>query len=209
MPLPPKSQTMHTLARFSLLLAAALLASPAFAQRAVDARAFDIAGVRLGMGWEEARQSASRFMQVPPSALAPFSLNNPLTGKREPMGFRIRQPNVELAVYFTANPEANGRLEVREVKYELAWSQENAERLRQAALDKYGAPSNGLDGVVLEWCAHPNENPGLGCGNMFHPGQAEQAVLKAWNTNLELSDPRADARLERHRDAQRRAAPRF
>ncbi len=187
-----------------------LLAMPqALAQRAVDAAELSVSGVKLGMGWNEARQAASEFMQVPAATLAAFNLNNPLSRRYEPMGFRIRQPNVELMVTFSPDPAQSGMLRVSAVKYELAWSQENAEQMRQAALQRYGAPSNGLEGVTLEWCAHPNENLGLGCSMMGQPGQEGQAVLKTYNTTLTLEDTGAHLRIQRHLDSQKTTTPRF
>ncbi|MDO4709708.1 MAG: hypothetical protein Q4B94_07905 [Pseudomonadota bacterium] len=187
-----------------------LLAAPgAWAQRAVDATELSVSGVKLGMEWEAARRAASGFMQLPLSAIKPFELNNPITGRRQPMGFRIASANGSLLVRFSAEPELNGAIRVSAVEYEIPWSQENAERLRQAALEKYGAPSNAPESVNLQWCAHPNDNLGLGCADMGHQGQAEQAVLEAVGNKLLLQDRGAHIRMQRYLDSKRSTTPRF
>lgn len=187
-----------------------LLAAPGvWAQHAVDAAKFSVSGVKLGMDWEAAQRAASGFMQVPASAVKPFSLNNPMTGRSQPMGFRVASPNGSLLVRFSAEPDLNGAVRVSAVEYEIPWSQENAERLRQAALEKYGPSSNGVEGVSLQWCAYPNENLGIGCADMGHQGQAEQAVLEAVGTKLSLTDKGAHIRIQRYLDSKRSTTPRF
>lgn len=186
-----------------------LIAPGAWAQRAVDAAQFSVSGVKLGMEWEQAQRAASSFMQVPASAVKPFTLNNQITGRRQPMGFEISAPNGSLRVRFAAEPDLNGAIRVSAVEYEIPWSQENAERLRQAALEKYGSPSNALESVNLQWCAHPNENLGIGCADMGHQGQAEQAVLEAVGNKLTLQDRGAHIRMQRYLDSKRSTTPRF
>ena len=187
-----------------------LLAAPgAWAQRAVDAAEFSVSGVKLGMEWDAAQRAASGFMQLPVSAIKPFELNNPITGRRQPMGFRIAASHGSLLVRFSAEPDLNGAIRVSAVEYEIPWSQENAERLRQAALEKYGSPSNAPESVNLQWCAHPNGNLGLGCADMGHQGQAEQAVLEAVGNKLSLQDRGAHIRMQRYLDSRRSTSPRF
>ena len=183
-----------------LMLPSAIAAS----SRSVDARALDIAGVKTGMDWDEALAAAAKHFNVPPSAIYvdKHPNENIITGQRLPVFFNYDKDGIKFSVSFLARvPHDKARpMVVSQINYELPWSQENAVAMKEAAVAKYGTPSNAPhDKTSSQWCAKADLRRGSSACDHG------QAVLKLFNTQMELVDPAwKEAEIKFRRDSQTR-----
>lgn len=160
------------------------------AQRSVDDRDFDIAGVKTGMGWDEALAAAAKHFQTMPNEFIPEKWPNSnsfialITGVNYPSYFTYKRDGVELAVYFAARIPADqaSPLTVYSIIYQIPYSQINSDKMKKAALAKYGKQSNAPNDLPMQWCVRPNSNPGMGCDDRG------QSVLKLSQVELRLTD---------------------
>jgi hypothetical protein len=190
------------IARALLLLATGLLAATqaeAGPPRSVDVRGLDIAGVRTGMDFEEARTALARHFGVGPDAIKadPFPGENPVTHTKLPSYLTFEKDGTKITVHFEGRvPVDSARLLAASlVSYETPWSNENAAAMLKAASAKYGIASNAPNTLPMQWCARPSANPGIGCG-------PDQARLELSQTRLSLGDPAwATARIKFQEDA--------
>lgn len=175
----------------ALLLSAlcAVCVSPVQAgtQRSVDARDFDVAGVKTGMDYNEALAAAARHLQVPVNQLKQGRPElNRVTQTKLPDVFTYENNGVRLMVHFEGRvPVDKARpLAVSQVSYEIPWTVDNKDAMAKAVVQKYGTQSNYPNDLALEWCAEPSSNPGMGCSiNMT------QAVLSYTGVSIKLYDP--------------------
>jgi hypothetical protein len=196
-------KTVYTI----LLLALSIGTSYAEAPRAVDATEFDIAGVRLGMSQAEAIQAISSTLGINQDevVLDKFPRENLITGKKDPTYFKVAHGIGKFVVHLepnALNPSVSPTV-VNLIKYEMPWTQENVQSMKEAAIKKYGQPSNGIISGNYEWCIEPSANPGIGCGFFNGP------VLKYFGTSLELSDPKYRQAVIEFRNKQNSANPSF
>ncbi len=176
--------------RLSMMTATLFCAMHAAADtpRSVDAEQFDIAGIKLGMGRNDAVAAITEKLHLNKRAIqfeqAPQL--SPVTNTKEPKYFTAKSGVASVTVHFEPKiPQDKAKpMVVSMVIYEQPWTPENVDAMKQAALDKYGSPSNGLIGVSYQWCLHPHSNPGFGCADFQGP------ILKLGATKLELSDVR-------------------
>jgi len=190
-----------------LLLALTIGTSYAKAPRAVDATELDIAGVRLGMSQAEAIQAISSALGINQDevVLDKFLRENPISGKKDPAYFNVVHGFGKFVILLEPNaltPSVSPTV-VNLIKYEMPWTPENVQSMKEAAIKKYGQPSNGIIGVDYEWCIEPSDNPGIGCGFFNGP------VLKYFGTSLELSDPKYRQAVIDFRNKQNSAKPSF
>ena len=179
----------------SALNALAIVPAHAEPQRSVDARTFDIAGVKTGMGYDEAVAAAARNFHVGKNEIkAGYATNNLVTNTKMPMNFSYEKDGVRLVVHFEPRVTADkqGPLAVSLINYEMPWTPANKDAMGQAALGKYGRQSNYPNNLNLEWCQKPSSNPGMGCST-----DMTQAVLKYSGVSIQLHDPAwTNARVE-------------
>jgi hypothetical protein len=166
--------------------------------RSVDPRTFDVAGVKTGMDYNEARAALAAHFKVPVSEVkpGPMNLKNPATEAAwiiyEKDGVRVQ------AGFVTRVPiDKNRPLVIWHIDYSIPWTKQNEEALRKAAIEKYGETSNGES-----WCGKPNPNPGMGCFT-----GAEQATLKVGSTGLNLIDPAWRIAYDQYRDSLKAVKP--
>lgn len=167
----------------------------------IDARTLDVSGIKAGMGLDEAKNAVAKHFGIAPSAVKvdPYPSVNPVTGTKLPKYLNYEGGNQRLAVHFEpripidkSNPQV-----VSQIIYELPWTQENAKAVAEAAIRKYGPPSNGTNGVNLQWCEKPNPNLGMGCGT------DNEAILSVAGTKVEFIDrARINARIAAMNKAQ-------
>lgn len=174
------------------LAAASAHAAP---QRSVDATAFDIAGVKTGMDYDEAATAAARNFHVGKNEIkAGYATNNPVTNTKMPMNFSYEKDGVRLVVHFEPRVPADKQrpLAVSQISYEMPWTPANKDAMGRAVLEKYGRQSNYPNDLSLEWCLKPSSNPGMGCST-----DMSQAVLKYAGVSVQLYDPAwINARVE-------------
>ena len=162
--------------------------------RSVDARNFDVAGVKTGMDYNEALAAAASQLQVPVSQFRQgHPVLNLVTQTKLSDVFSYDNNGVRLVVHFEGRvPVDKARpLAVSQINYEIPWTVDNKNEMAKAALQKYGTQSNYPNDLALEWCEQPSSNPGMGCSiNMT------QAVLSYTGVSISLHDPAwANARM--------------
>lgn len=167
----------------------------AAAPRSVDPRTLDIAGVKTGMSIDQAKSALATHFGVPASQLKtdPYPNKHPVTGTKVPSYITYEKSNEKVLVHFEPrfSDDSSNIAAVSQILYELPWTKENEQAIAKAAITKYGSPSNGENGVTLQWCEKPSTNPGMGCniGN--------QATLSVSGTKVQIVDPFwAEARIE-------------
>jgi hypothetical protein len=160
--------------------------------RSVDARNFDIASVKTGMAFDEARKAAARHFGISIDQIKPWPPEkyrniNSVTGLKQPSSFSYAKDGIKLSVYFVPRiPLDKARTWVADkIIYEIPWSPQNKDNMEKAALEKYGVQSNAPYSIPMVWCENPNPNPGLACST----GYNSVARLSLHNTTLELVDP--------------------
>ncbi|WOB71292.1 hypothetical protein [Achromobacter xylosoxidans] len=183
----------------ALLISAitAVVAAPANAEppRSVDARSFDIAGVKTGMDYDEAVAAAEKNFGVGKNQIkAGYPTLNPVTNTKQPQNFSYEKDGVRLVVHFEPRVPVDKQrpLAVSQVRYEMPWTPANKDAMAQAVVQKYGKQSNFPNQLNLEWCQKPSTNPGMGCST-----DMTQAVLKYSGVSVQLYDPAwTHARIE-------------
>lgn len=154
--------------------------------RAVDAEQFDIAGVRLGMSPQAAVAAISAKLGVDRRAIEfdKFPQRNPVTNSKEAKYFTVRTGGASVTVHFEPNVpySPKNRMAVSMIIYEQPWTAENVAAMKDMAIEKYGAPSNGTNGVSYQWCLQPHDNPGFGCSEFRGP------KLELSGTKLQIED---------------------
>ncbi len=194
--------------RFLVFLSALIVFDFAIAApRSVDAEKFDVAGVKLGMTPEEAASALVKTLGVSRKRIE-FKNEiqaNPVTKKKEIEILILDADKASLKVYFEPNVPFNARrkLSASLIIYEQEWTRDNVESMKQAALQKYGEPSNGTIPVVWEWCAEPSDNLGLGCSGF------RGAVMEFNRTRLRLEDPKYKEAVNKFRDKMNSSKPIF
>lgn len=177
----------HGIFVFFCAISIAAVANAAEVAKSVDASQFDVAGVRLGMTRDEAIRAVMTTLQVDSKAieLDKFPPVNPVTKSKEPRYFLVENELSELTVRFSPKIPADkdNPMVVAQVIYKMKWSPDNAQSMRDAALNKYGQPSNGTVGSDLHWCLKPSKNMGEGCAEFVGP------KIKYFGVSVELFDP--------------------
>lgn len=152
--------------------AASSVASPqestpaASSQKAVDVYQLDIAGVRLGMSWDEATAAVKEKMQLTDKDIKPepYPDKDEKTGEKIPSYFTFKHssgPSDEVTVHFLPD-YLHGQPEKRVVSSVFfkknKRSQEDVAEMFKAAEEKYGIPpvdkeTNGRSRAVFSiWC---------------------------------------------------------
>ncbi len=179
----------------SALGTAAVLPAHAASQRSVDAREFDVAGVKTGMDFDEALAAAAKNFHVGKKDIRiGYATNNPVTNTKMPMNFSYEKEGVNFIVHFEPRVPVDKQrpLVVSQIRYELPWTPANKDAMGKAALEKYGRQSNYPNDLNMEWCAKPSSNPGMGCST-----DMTQAVLKYSGVSIHMYDPAwTKARIE-------------
>ena len=132
----------------------------------VDVQRFEIAGVGLGMDFEQARTAAAKHFHVPAKEIRPQSAafgleasKNTITQTKLPDEFIYRGSNGEklIVTFSTRIPVDKAHpLVADSVKYMSGGSEESRAMLREAARTKYGVPSFTAYGMD-HWCRNPKK----------------------------------------------------
>lgn len=135
--------------------------------RPADLSHADIAGVRIGMTKDEAVAAATSVLKVPKSTVSfePSPAVNPVTNTAEPKYFSLEKGLVKLTVHMAPQipRDAKNPMRVEMISYAMPWTPDNVKAMKEAAIEKYGPPSNGLIPAVSDWCDVPDKNPGMAC----------------------------------------------
>lgn len=179
----------------SALAAVAVAPAHAASPRSVDARTFDVAGVKTGMDFDEALAATAKNFNVGKKDIRiGYATNNPVTNTKMPMNFSYDKDGVSFIVHFEPRVPVDKQrpLVVSQIRYELPWTPANKEAMGKAVVEKYGRQSNYPNDLSLEWCQKPSTNPGMGCST-----DMTQAVLKYSGVSIQMHDPAwMNARIE-------------
>ena len=151
------------------LLMALLLAGTALAQgaevkgsgKSVDVMKFDVRGIKLGMGQEEALKIIKE--KFPDAALEEMDSEESMTtvyGKKFVQGVTVKSgKDSEFIVIFAPNALENKPKEliVSAVGLILSNTQDNLAKLQQSAVEKYGPPSVVVKGSGDYYWCHLND----------------------------------------------------
>lgn len=177
--------------------------------RPADLSHADIAGVRIGMTKDEAVAAATFVLKVPKSAVS-FEQSpavNPVTNTAEPNYFSLEKGLVKLTVHMAPQipRDTKNPMRVEMISYAMPWTPDNVKAMKEAAIQKYGSPSNGLIPAVSDWCNVPDKNPGMACE--FDARNHRKLSLSG--TELTLTDMSYHDALQDFMNMQNRVKPSF
>jgi len=181
-------------------IAAALFTSLAPRVMAGDASSLDVAGIKLGMSPSQVQSKIAQHFGVPVTKLKTYSQADFVVGNKPVIQSVSYGANGEnLSVSFTvvsrdpaAPPAASN------VTYEVPFSRENSDRMKAAALAKYGPPT--INSGTLDWCVQ-SSNPAL-CDQ-------DHGRLSLAQTKIELQDPRITGTYSKLYDEAHSTQPRM
>lgn len=194
----------------AIFLALPLMVPPASAAQPVepvDVRSFDVGGVKTGMSVAQARAAMQKNFGVPAEKIkasesAPYQVATRITGSQQVMylvyednGTRMQVTFEPRVPYDKSNPMAAAL-----ISYEIPWTKDNENAMKDAALKKYGPVSTG--GMYPLWCDKPLPRTGMGC-------EPDSARLEAASTKLEMSDPAWQNARIRYMDQQSATRPKI
>lgn len=191
------------------LIASLALGAPVLAQdtpNAVDFKATDIAGLRLGMGYQETIETIAAHFGMTVEAVdakAP-KLRNQFLDQRLAQWLSITQGPETITVNFaTRIPlDPDNPLVVDVITYELPWTPENEASMAQAALEKYGQNSNAPETYGRQWCANPAPNTMEVC-------PMSEARLTLLSTELQMLDNSYDRAVQNFASQPQTVQPKF
>jgi len=185
--------------KYIFLFAAITYSSPfnqANAANSVDVNSIDIAGVKTGMGFEEARVNLARYYNIAPDTLIIGKPVNDPVGKPDlPTSVEYRKGGIVVRVGFVKRvPEDSRRpLVVNQITYRLPFSKDNSEQMSKLAIEEYGEPSNALNDLPMQWCENPDPKDTLSaCRN-------KNALIMLSGTTLTLYDLKWSHAVGKHR----------
>lgn len=194
----------------AVLIALPYLVSPAHAippVRAVDVRAFDVAGVKTGMSVEEARAAMQKNFNVSADKIRVSKFRKDqvpylITGTLEVSSLVYENNGTRMQVSFEPRIpyDKNNPMAAYLISYEIPWTKDNENAMKEAALAKYGPISSGGSNPV--WCDKPLPTSGMGC-------EADSAQLSVGSTKLRLFDPAWQNARIKFMDQQRATKPQF
>lgn len=153
-----------------------------------DIAQLSLAGVRLGMSPDEARQAASTYLHVQENTFDAAPLwNDPLVGRPFSKWMTYTSPDLELKIGFeVSNPEDKSSALVVDMVTYKTLSAERTVKLKDLAIQEYGEPSDRTmeESGILLWCTQPQ----AGKCNWGSPGASYSP-----EHGLTLDDPRLKA----------------
>lgn len=162
--------------------------------RPVDCEQFDVAGIRLGMSQNEAVTAISEKWKVGKKDIQfqSFPQMNPVTKTKEPQYFTVKREGAEVNVHFSPRvPYDKSRpMAVSAIIYKQPSTPQNMTAMREAAIEKYGPPTDHQG----SWCLNPHPNPGIACSQDQNNGP----TLLLVGAELRLNDPRYFKALTEH-----------
>lgn len=174
----------------AILMTLPFVISPASAAQPVnpvDVRSFDVGGVKTGMSVEEARAAMQKNFgvsadKITASRSESYQVATLITGSKQIMylvyennGTRMQVTFEPRVPYDKSNPMAASL-----ISYEIPWTKDNENAMKEAALKKYGPVS--ASGMYPLWCDKPLPGSGMGC-------KPDSAKLEAASTKLNMIDP--------------------
>lgn len=175
--------------------------------RVVDVYTFDIAGVKLGMSYEEAVSALARNFKVSesevddaklsgteknadPEVVKWMSYSPPAGGISIIIGFSTRVPPDPLRVLSTSS-----------INYKVTATETNRKLMEKALIEKYGRPTIFAAPGPMEWCSKPTEGPLSHC--------FREAQLTYYNMELSLFDLSITDAARKYHEEKNSVQPKF
>ena len=137
-----------------------------------DVTTFDIAGITLGMGSDEAIEKMTELTGVAFENMSTgYREPNPVTGNDEISYAIAETDDFEISVSFTAAVPFNEEtpLVVSSISFQMPQTPDNMASMRARAFEKYGSPTDGStedpDHFDLAWCTIPEDTPTASCSS--------------------------------------------
>ena len=143
----------------ALLMVSSAQAAP---PRSVDARTLDIAGVRTGMDYDQVVAALAQHFQASPGDIKPYTMGeNDVTHTKLPAFVVFEKDGTKVAVHFEGRVPVDPAhpLVAWLITYQVPWTPQNIAQMAQAAVAKYGTPSNAPLKPTMQWCGHPGSSP--------------------------------------------------
>lgn len=132
--------------------------------RPVDALQLEVAGVKLGMGYDQALEALATHFQLSQKEradlkAATLTSYGPITKKNQPVSVGFTKDGNTVVLNFVERvPDGQGdSVAVFRVSLSIPNASGNAAAMKQAAIAKYGEPSDPRRKAVFHWCAHYNQ----------------------------------------------------
>lgn len=194
--------------------------------RPVNADNFDVAGIKLGMSYEQAIKAAQTHFNLSNSDIKnqtrdeaaemglPSQLDN-LIRRDMPMIIHIKNGEEFISMRFVrrAPPNEKDPAVLIKVSYSIPYTPQNLSAMKAAAIRKYGTPSaeaviRGMNNVA--WCPQPfrgNSRYVFACESSTH---ASLVLNVGSGIHLELSDQgRYSQVTKKYEDSLKTTKPRF
>ncbi|MCL2162165.1 MAG: hypothetical protein FWH56_09840 [Betaproteobacteria bacterium] len=138
--------------------------------RSVDADTLDIAGVKLGMDYDQVISAMTDHFKLSPTEVKSLKAgttlkDDPLTKTKQPGYVIFRKDGISMEVSFRVRSPIDNAHPVgaTSIKYMITNTPQNVSMLKETALAKYGPPSDDRHKTILHWCA--NFQPSVTCNS--------------------------------------------
>jgi hypothetical protein len=175
--------------------------------RAIDVMPFDIANVKLGMSYDDAIVAMAKHYELSPSETKKLKAQtaygyDPVTKSQQPISLAHKKDGASVTVYFATRIPVNASdpVGVSNIYYAIPNTKENAAALKEAALAKYGPPSDSRRIANLAWCAHYNQ---------ITDCELLKPQLKLFGGSLTLDDPTMAEAIRQYKYGQLKTKPKL
>jgi hypothetical protein len=131
--------------------------------RSVDALQLDVAGVMLGMGYDQALSALAVHFKLSPAERAQLKASTStsfgqITKQEQPIAVRFTKDGNSVVVNFVERvPDGQSeKVAVSRVNLSIPGTKGNADAMKESAR-AYGEPSDPRRKAQLMWCAHYNQ----------------------------------------------------
>lgn len=159
---------MKLLTMLSFFITSVFMSSLSFAVppnwRSVDVLPLDVASVKIGMSYDEASSAVAKHFKLSLSEIklmkdSTQQTYSSITRSNQPSNMRYRKGETSIEVSFSLRVpvDKSNSVAVSRVYYSIPNTRENVDALKEAAIAKYGQPSDDRRIAVFHWCAHYNQ----------------------------------------------------
>ncbi len=179
-----------------------------------DVSGYDIAGVTLGMGTEQAMDKVVENLGVARDDMRVSNTSpNPVTGQDEISYFQAETNDFEILVSLTAAVPSNAEtpMVVSQIKFTMPRTPDNQAAMKTRAIEKYGTPTRGSADepahFPTSWCTIPADMPTASCAAV--PGARIQLGSSFGGIELSLFDPGYANAVADFVNGEKSSAPKF
>lgn len=152
---------------------------------------FELSGLKLGMTVEETKKALQE--QFPNSEIHELNGYHPEDSKTKiPNHWSVKGENQKVVVYFQPNylNGKNNESVIAQIMFSIPRTDENRNLLEDSAINKYGQPTVGQKGELMQWCAEMKKiGLGTNCDINHDPTLSTLTTLSG-EIALHLQNPR-------------------